>query len=192
MHYSTCVLVIVLTLSTACGDGATSSIDADTPLGDMSPSDPSPEMDAGVFPAEAEAVTVDGTYSVPVTDPLLEPFASQPVVVDWRDSNGQYRLDYDFPTDLTGVSQRVSFEGVRTGDGPILLDGDLGSASCSPATVGAGLVCMERFPQLAFDLDRLQRDLERRGLPSDEIARRIEVATFFQSDPIGILSFTLE
>jgi len=48
------------------------------------------------------------------------------------------------------------------------------------------------LPQMAFDLERLQRDLERRGLPTEEIARRLEVATLSQSDPIGILSFSLD
>jgi len=45
---------------------------------------------------------------------------------------------------------------------------------------------------MAFDLERLQRDLERRGLPTEEIARRLEVATLSRSDPIGILSFSLD
>jgi len=45
---------------------------------------------------------------------------------------------------------------------------------------------------MAFDLERLERDLQRRGLPADEIARRLEVATVFQSYPIGVLSFSLD
>ncbi|MBW2376912.1 MAG: hypothetical protein JRF55_13150 [Deltaproteobacteria bacterium] len=79
-----------------------------------------------------------------------------------------------------------------TPEGTIQLVGDLGSASCEPDVLGSGFVCTERFPQMAFDMERLQRDLERRGLPADEVARRIEVATFFQSDPIGILTFALD
>ena len=45
---------------------------------------------------------------------------------------------------------------------------------------------------MAFDLERLERDLQRRGLPADEIARRLEVATVFQSYPIVVLSFSLD
>lgn len=171
MQYRTAMLGTALALFAACGD-----------------SDP----DSNIDPGEAEAVTIDGVYSVPVSDPALEPFASQPVVLDWRDSGGRYRLDYDFPSDLTGTSQRVSFEGARDPAGMIQLTGALGTATCEASSSGSGFICTERFPQMTFDLERLQRDLERRGLPENEIARRLEVATFFQSDPIGILSFTLE
>ena len=189
---------ILAVLLGACGDSAVSSLDLDAGPDANNPNNPEQPSDGGSDPGvaprepEAEAVRVDGDYSVPVDDPSLEPFASQSVVVDWRDSNGQYRLDYDFPADLTGVTQRVVFDGARAPDGTILLSGDLGSASCGASTAGDGFVCTERFPQMAFDLERLERDLQRRGLPADEVARRLEVATFFQSDPIGVLSFSLD
>lgn len=193
MEYMKTMLGVALALLAACGDGAVSTLDADA-----GPDGFVPAEDAGAGPTnpadstENEAVTLDGVYSVPVPDPSLEPFSSQPVVLDWRDNNGQYRLDYDFPTDLTGVSQRIAFEGVRTPDGTILLSGDVGSASCELSSAGDGLVCTERFSEMSFDLERLQRDLERRGLPSNEVARRLEVAAFFKNDPIGILVFSLE
>lgn len=180
------MLGIALALVAACGDGDVPDL---APNGGDAAVPNDREPDAGTDPGDSEAVRLDGVYSVPVGDPGLEPFASQPVVVDWRDANGQYRMDYDFPTDFTGVSQRVSFTGRLSGDGTIQLAGDLGSASCEPDPSGTGFVCTERFPQMRFDLDRLQRDFERRGLPAGDIARRIEVASFFQSDPIGILSF---
>jgi hypothetical protein len=141
---------------------------------------------------EAESVTLDGLYRVPVSDESLLPFATQAVVLDWRERNGEYRLDYDFPVELTGISQRVSFEGQAAQDGSIQFVGDLGSASCTADPVGSGFLCTERFPQLQFDLERLQRDFEQRGLPSLEIARRLQVASIFQSDPIGVLSFSLD
>ena len=168
MHNTHSILGFALALVVACGD----------------PNVPELATDGG-----SDDIRLDGVYSVPVSEPSLEPFASQPVVVDWRETNGRYRMDYDFPSDLTGVSQRVSFEGSLTGDGTIQLTGDLGSASCESDPLGTSFVCIERFPQLAFDLERLERDFERRGLPADEIAQRIEVARLFQSDPIGILSF---
>ena len=180
------MLGIALALVAACGDGYVPDLAPNG--GDAAvPNDGGP--DAGTDPREPEAVTLDGVYSVPVSEPVLEPFATQPVAVDWREANGRYRMDYDFPTDFTGVSQRVSLTGRLTADGTIELAGDLGSASCEPDPSGIGFVCTERIPQMRFDLERLQRDFERRGLPAGEIARRIEVASFFQSDPIGILSF---
>lgn len=185
-HNTHRLLGLVLALVVACGDNNVPELATDGGSDAAIPNDPG---DAATDPGESEALRLDGVYSVPVTEPSLEPFASQPVVVDWRETNGRYRMDYDFPTDLTGVSQRVSFEGSLTRDGTIQLFGDLGSASCEPDPLGTSFVCAERFPQMAFDLERLQRDFERRGLPAHEIAQRIEVASFFQSDPIGILSF---
>lgn len=187
-NYRTLGIAVVFLV--ACGEGSAPELGTD---GEGEPAVfNDPAMDAAIDPGDDEAARLDGVYSVPVTEPSLEPFASQPVVVDWRELNGQYRMDYDFPTDFTGVSQRVSFEGGVTREGTIQLLGDLGSASCEPDALGIGFVCTERFPQMAFDMERLQRDLERRGLPADEVARRIEVATFFQSDPIGILTFALD
>jgi len=185
-------LGLALALLIACGDANMPALPTDGGSGEAVPGDPGSATDAGTDPGDAEVGSFDGTYSVPVNDPVLEPFASVPVVLDWREANGEYRLDYDFPTDLTGVSQRVSFEGSLTRDGTIQLSGDLGSASCESDTSGTSFMCTERFPQMAFDLERLQRDLERRGLPADEIARRIEVASVFRSDPIGILVFALD
>ncbi len=185
-------LSLVLLLLVACGDPSAEL----TTAGDAAvPNDP--RIDAGidpgvVDPGDGEAIRLDGVYTVPVTEPSLEPFASQPVVLDWREANGEYRMDYDFPTDLTGVSQRVAFEGSLTRDGTIQLTGDLGSATCEPDASGTHFVCTERFSDIAFDLPRLQRDFERRGLSAAEITRRLEVATLFQSDPIGILEFALE
>lgn len=188
---------IALLLLAACGD--TSAVDL---TGDGDAAVPNePGMDAGVDPgnesmggepSDGEAIRLDGVYTVPVTEPSLEPFASQPVVLDWREANEEFRMDYDFPTDLTGVSQRVSLEGGLTREGTIELAGDLGSATCTPDASRTTFVCTERLPQMAFDLQRLQRDFERRGLPSSEIARRLEVARVFQSDPIGILEFAVE
>lgn len=195
MKHTTIALGVSLMFLAACGGSSVSPLnpnpDAAGPDGGL-PNDPGAALDAGSTPGESEAVTVDGIYSVPVTDASLEPFASQPVVLDWRDSNGEYRLDYDFPAELTGVSQRVAFEGVRAPGGTIQLTGALGSASCEPSSSGAELVCTERFTQMAFDLERLERDLQRRGLSAGDVERRLEVAAFFQSDPIGILSFSLD
>jgi hypothetical protein len=171
MQPMTATLAAALALLAACGDSV---------------------PDTGADPGETEPVTLDGVYSVPVPDPALEPYASQPVVLEWRDDNGRYRLDYDFPSDLTGTSQRVAFEGFREPGGTIRLSGSLGTATCEASPSGSGFLCTERFPRMVFDLERLQRDLERRGLPPNEIARRLEVAAFFQSDPIGILSFSLD
>ena len=191
MRYTRTKLTALLLL-VACGDASQPALDPGVGPDEPSPDDP-PAMpaDAGER-GEAEAVRLDGVYSVPVDDPSLAPYASQPVVLDWRDGNDQIRLDYDFPTDLTGVSQRVSFDGVRAADGTIELQGELGSATCEPSAPAGTIVCTERFPLMTFDLERLQRDLERRGLTTEEIARRLEVAALFQSDPIGILEFAVE
>lgn len=177
-----------LALLVGCGDGSTA--EPATDLG-MEP-DPSNQAGPDAGAISDEAIKVDGVYSVPVDEPALEPYASQPVIVDWRATNGQYRMDYDFPADLTGLSQRVAFEGRLTAAGSIELSGDLGTASCEPSASGSGFRCTERFPQMEFDLERLQRELERRGLSPEEVARRLAVATFFESDPIGILVFTLD
>lgn len=188
------IVPMLLLLAAACGEGGEpglSSTGAGGGEGSI-PDTTAPIGDAGTGGGEDESITVAGLYTVPVDDASLSPFATQPVLLDWRERNGKYQLDYDFPEELTGVSQRVSFEGQPAQDGSIELAGDLGSASCSADPTGAGFVCTERFPQLEFDLARLERDFEQRGLPAIEIARRLEVASILQSDPIGVLSFSLE
>jgi len=188
------IVVMLLLLAAACGESGEPSI-SNTGAGGGEGSIPdaaAPVGDAGTGGGEDESITVDGLYTVPVDDASLSPFATQTVLLDWGERNGEYRLDYDFPEELTGISQRVSFEGQTAQDGSIELVGDLGSASCSADPTGAGFVCTERFPQLEFDLDRLERNFEQRGLSALEIARRLEVASIFQSDPIGVLSFSLE
>ncbi|MDH3199478.1 MAG: hypothetical protein OEM15_01160 [Myxococcales bacterium] len=188
------IVVMLLSLAVACGESGDPSLSATgAGGGDGAIPDATASVgDGGTGGGEDGFVTVDGLYTVPVDDASLSPFATQPVLLDWRARNGEYRLDYDFPVELTGLSQRVSFEGQAQPDGSIELVGDLGSASCSADPTGARFVCTERFPQLEFDLTRLARDFEQRGLSAIEIARRLEVASIFQSDPIGVLSFSLE
>ncbi len=192
-HKERLTIGMLLLLAAACGEsGEPGSSSTGAGGGDGSnPDTAAPVGDAGTG-GEDGSITVDGLYTVPVDDPSLSPFATQPVVLDWRERNGDYRLDYDFPEELTGISQRVSFEGQAAQDGSIELVGDLGSASCSADPTGSGFVCTERFPQIQFDLDRLERNFEQQGLSPLEIARRLEVAAIFQSDPIGILSFSLD
>ncbi len=188
------IVVMWLLLATACGESSDPGISSTGAGGGEGsiPDTAAPVGDTDTGDGEDDSITVDGLYTVPVDDASLAPFATQPVRLDWRDRNGEYRLDYDFPEELTGISQRVSFEGRAAGDGSIQLLGALGSASCSADPTGSGFVCTERFSGIQIDLDRLERDFEQRGLSALEIARRLEVASIFQSDPIGVLSFSLE
>ncbi|MDH3726912.1 MAG: hypothetical protein OER77_05230 [Myxococcales bacterium] len=188
------IVVMLLLLAAACGDSGKPGL-SNMGAGGSEGSTPdiaTPVGGGGTGAGEDGSITVDGLYTVPVDDASLSPFATQPVRLDWRERNGEFRLNYDFPEELTGISQRVSFEGRAAQDGSIELTGDLGSASCSADPTGSGFVCTERFPQIQFDLERLERDFEQRGLPALEIARRLEVASIFQSDPIGVLTFSLE
>lgn len=192
MHKEFLIIVSLLLLAVACGDSGEPGL-SNTGAGGTGGSIPDATAPVGgAGGVEDGSITVDGLYTVPVDDASLTPFATQPVLLDWRDRNGEFRMDYDFPEELTGISQRVSFEGRAAQDGTIELLGDLGSASCSADSTGSGFVCTERFPQIEFDLARLARDFEQRGMSALEIARRLEVATIFQSDPIGVLSFSIE
>lgn len=135
----------------------------------------------------------DGRYEVPL-DPEhaeLGDAAFTPVFgARLRIDEGQVSLSYDFPLELTGVDQSVDFDGpLPEGDGPLVLAGDPGTATCSIRNVDGpsfDIHCFEELPGVDVDVAALETLLEERGVAPAEIAARIDVAKLFSEDPIGI------
>lgn len=129
---------------------------------------------------------LDGTYTVPVTAEL-EPYASFDVSsIQFCEHGGSVSLSYDLPALLVGAPTHLEFRGVFDPSAPTLeLEGDQGSASCTPA--GGTWSCREMLSGIEVDTDKLRERLS--GMPAAEAAARSDVSDAFSQDPIGVLTF---
>lgn len=133
-----------------------------------------------------------GSYRVPTTEGLAA--ASTFVVprVDWQIEAGIARLDYPLPVGLVGGDLTIRLEGpIAAGDTEVLLSSEAGTGTCT--ATATTLTCSERFVDLG-DLPISLSVVEQ--LAATEYAgpasHRIEIATQFASDPIGVVEIDLD
>ena len=131
------------------------------------------------------------TYRVPV-ESALEPAAEFALrEASWKVVEGTAELEYDLPLGLVGGLLKVNLEGpFNAATGTAELSGPVGTGSCS--VVGDIVSCVEHFTGLGplpLSMDEVERIamLEYDGPVQD----RIDVASIFAIDPIGIAELDL-
>ncbi len=126
-----------------------------------------------------------GTYEVPVT-PELKPFAEYPLskVQVKEMENGDSRISYELPLELTGVPNEIRFVGKFQPDGSGTFTGNSGSMVCSPKT-DADPKCVVHYLSVQQNLDAVRLALQK--FPLEEQAPRMQVAMAFGGDLEGFI-----
>ncbi|MCA9645831.1 MAG: hypothetical protein H6718_21050 [Polyangiaceae bacterium] len=129
---------------------------------------------------------LSGSYSVPVSA-NLEAYAAYPVGdISICRTETTIELGYSLPALLVGKKTRVDFSGgVDPSATQHVLSGKDGTATCN--RIGKAWSCLEHFMGIEVDLQRVAD--EAAALSPAEAQGRIDVATVFQGDPIGVLEF---
>jgi hypothetical protein len=98
-------------------------------------------------------------------------------------------LAYKLPVLLVGHDVNISFDGLwNPASGTYELTGPNGTASCSAA--GTSWECREVLNGIQIDIQGLTQQLQ--GVPAADAQGRLDVATQFGQDPIGVLQFEVQ
>ena len=127
----------------------------------------------------------EGTYEVPVT-PELKQFAEYPLSkVQLKElDNGNTRISYELPLELTGVSNEIRFVGKFLPDGSGEFTGNSGTMVCTPNT-DADPKCVVQYYAVKQDLNGVRQALQK--FPVEEQAPRLQVAIAFGGDLEGFV-----
>jgi hypothetical protein len=149
----------------------------------------------------------DGLYLIPTTEPELQAYALSEVrrAELKRVGADQYRLRYTLPWSLTGLRpQTLEFTGPLH---ELKMDGQEWKADCSDGVTVPDaftqhlaqngqdftpeVLCFIQYDQnLTRQLEAMSSDvirLMRRGLPSEEAMKRLQLRQDFMGDPLGFL-----
>ena len=132
-----------------------------------------------------------GMYRVPTTEGLASASTFTVPRVDWTIEAGIARLDYPLPVGLVGGDLSIRLEGsIEPGATEVVLVDEVGTGTC---VASASIVtCSERF----LDLGTLPISLAvveqiAAAEYAGPAAHRIQVASQFASDPIGVVEIDL-
>jgi hypothetical protein len=133
--------------------------------------------------AFADATEV--TYTVPVQDPALQPYATFETDSGQIERQGnQVTLTYQLPQELTGTQTSVTMIGVEVpGEVTMDLSGPQANATCTTSS------CTIRYKNLNLDESKTRDFLLNKDISRDEFNGRMQVFRHFEGDPIGILHF---
>ncbi|NVB82895.1 MAG: hypothetical protein HOV81_31245 [Kofleriaceae bacterium] len=152
-----------------------------------------PTPNGGVDPLPVTTGHYVGLYRVPTVTPDLEAAATFPIdSADWIISGDTVTLHYDLPIGLVGGDVEVTLTGTfAAGAKSVDVSGPAGTGAC---TRDANIVtCLETFTGLGT-LPVSMEVVERAATAgyAGPTQDRIDVATVFGSDPIGVLEFDLD
>ncbi len=155
------------------------------------PGDPDPTVQPG-DPVPMTSGAFVGAYRVPVSADLTAA-ATYPVEhVDWTVAAGVATLHYDLPVGLVGGPLSVTFAGpISATSREVTLTSGSGSATC--VATASVITCHEVFANLGV-LPLSMAEVERMAALeyAGPIAHRVQVASQFSADPIGIVDFDLQ
>jgi len=176
-------------------EGAAGSGETPEAAAGSEPQSPEDAAGSGAAPESSEQAPSAGvaaldpgspSYEVPVSAELADSSRYQVASVQWRERNGERRLQYDLPADLIGHAQRVEFSGPATNDSSWSLRSDkFGEAECKQT--GAEVVCHETLSGIEIDVEAVEARVNAGELDPG----RLGVTRVFEADPIGILRFML-
>ena len=153
-------------------------------------SDPTPPPPSGAWPAASG--TYAASYRVPTDNAGLVEAATYPLAeVHWIVSGDIATLEYDLPVGLVGGELEILLTGrIDPASDVVELSSAQGTGTCTAS--GAIVSCTEVFANLgalpiSTTVVEQQAALEYNG----PAAHRLELATLFASDPIGIADFDL-
>jgi hypothetical protein len=131
---------------------------------------------------------VKGTYEVPVTEEL-KPYAvySLEKLQLKEADDGQVRVSYSLPLELTGVENKIRFYGKFAADGSGQFEGPSGGMTCLAGANGAEPICRVSYYAVRQDLDLVRAALAK--FPAEEQAPRLQVARAFGGDLEGFIRF---
>jgi hypothetical protein len=156
-------------------------------------------ISAPVEGQQSETITADavprksgsflGHYVVPAPADLADAALFAMPEVDWTVTRGVATLHYDLPVGLVGGDLSVTLSGpIPSGATSVHLSSNFGSGTCT--SQGSKITCSELLTNLGTlpiseAVVEQVAAVEYPGPASD----RVQVATFFSSDPIGTIDF---
>jgi hypothetical protein len=138
--------------------------------------------------ADDEPAIVHGTYRVPVPDDLA-PFAIYEVADATVDvSGGVLQVSFVIPEGLLGFPAAASFAGAaQPGVGDVAVGGPQGHGTCR---VDGTIECALQYYAVSADLEAVSAYWRARG--DAFVDARIQVASLFDDDPLGVLRLSVE
>ena len=165
---------------------------ADAPADDSAnlPGDEAPRADStlvDVLGGDPPPAVVHGTYRVPVPDDLA-PFASYELddasveIVD-----GQLHVSFQLPEGLLGFSSSATFTGPVSAAAEIAVSGAMGHGTCR---FDGNVECALAYYAVQTDLAAVTAYWQARG--DAFVDARVQVASLFDDDPLGVLRLSVE
>lgn len=144
----------------------------------------------GFFPYADEELSgrpIRGVYEVPVAENLKE-FASYPVKYKTEGYQAdQNKLAFYLPATLVGEEKMIVMTKVVDQEGK--WNGPNANAHCQ--TIGRNFKCTVLFNDLEIDPIKQEIAIRENFQTEAEITGRLQVASHFSSEPIGIISYKL-
>lgn len=141
----------------------------------------------GAFLQDAHAERpIRGTYTVPTSNVELAPSAVFPV--RFRSDNyfaNPTQIAFPLPAELTGTAQTIALQKQEDGTWA----GDQVQGNCSQTR--RNFTCNLAFKNLPFDPQAVDTLIQSKYLDPIEAARRRQVSTLFQGEPIGVINYEL-
>lgn len=133
-----------------------------------------------------------GTYRVPTTEGLAAASTFAVTRIDWTIDAGVARLDYPLPVGLVGGDLTIRLEGpIEPGATEVLLVDEVGTGTCvASASV---VTCSERFLDLGvLPISLAVVEQVAAAEYNGPASHRLDIATQFASDPIGVVEIDLD
>jgi hypothetical protein len=145
---------------------------------------------AGIFlslSAFASGYDTPAEYEVPVPADLSPYSHFKMEGVKFENEGGRVRVSYKLPLELTGIENKLRFEGVDDGSGVLRLRSEQGVMECR---VLAGVdTCRVKYTEISQDMPAVERLLDSQRLPLDVKQGIMAVAGRFGGDMQGIIRY---
>lgn len=148
-----------------------------------------------IFPVAESFARVDAIYIVPTSNPVLSQAAKFPTRSDqdiYGSPDKTGRLQFALPEELSGT--QTQFDLLRNADGTWEgkgTDASKVSGTCSRFSK-KWFACRIAFDGILIDVPKRDAILEKRFGTGLEFNQRIEVARFFEGQPIGIIKVRID
>jgi hypothetical protein len=135
---------------------------------------------------EAALAQHSGSYTVPVSDPALKPFATfQTSHIRVSKNGNRLVVAYPLPAEIGGEAYPYEFKGTIDQQGKAVLSNENGVMKCGPSQ--GAFACNVAFSKFNFDSVKTEKFLRQISRSQFEFDQRMRVAGEFSGDPIGVL-----
>jgi len=137
--------------------------------------------------ASASGYDTPADYEVPVPADLAPYSHFKMEGVKFENEGGRVRVSYKLPLELTGIENKLRFEGVDDGSGVLRLRSERGVMECR---VLEGVdTCGVKYTEISQDMLAVERLLDSQRLPLDVKQGIMAVAARIGGDMQGIIRY---